>query len=92
VARIGRLYISQSTEHLALLLDAARKNDLDKLAMAAHALKSMSYNVGARGIAERAAAVEQSARIDRRIVTTNTAGALEAELVKVHAELAAYIS
>jgi HPt (histidine-containing phosphotransfer) domain-containing protein len=91
VTRIGRLYISQSTEQLALLFSAMREHDLDKLAMAAHALKSMSYNIGARGVAERAAAVEQSARVELCVVTTETAGALEAELAKVHAELAAHI-
>lgn len=60
--------------------------------MAAHALKSMSYNIGARGIAERAAAFEQSARVEQRMITPAAASALEAELAQVHAELARLIA
>jgi signal transduction histidine kinase/CheY-like chemotaxis protein/HPt (histidine-containing phosphotransfer) domain-containing protein len=92
VTRIGRLYLSQSTERVAELLDAVRDRDLDRLAMAAHALKSMSYNIGARGLAERAAAVEQSARVEQRMITAQSASALEAELAQVHAELARHIA
>nr|MCU0885783.1 ATP-binding protein [Beijerinckiaceae bacterium] len=92
VARIGRLYLSQSTERLGEMLDAVREQDLERLAMAAHALKSMSYNIGARGIAERAAAFEQSARVEQRMITPQAASALEAELAEVHAELTRQIA
>lgn len=92
VARIGRLYLSQSAERVSEVLDAVRSHDLERLAMAAHALKSMSYNIGARGIAERAAAFEQSARVEQRMITPQAASALEAELAQVHAELSRHIA
>jgi HPt (histidine-containing phosphotransfer) domain-containing protein len=92
VARIGRLYLSQSAERVSEVLDAVRNHDLERLAMAAHALKSMSYNIGARGIAERAAAFEQSARVEQRMITPAAASALEAELAQVHTELARLIA
>ena len=68
VDRITRLYETQSVERLAELRAALAAGDLDALGKAAHALKSMSFNVGARSVAERAAACERAARVDERLV------------------------
>jgi two-component system sensor histidine kinase BarA len=87
VARIAGLYRVQSAERVAELLDAVRAHDLERLAQAAHALKSMSYNIGARGIAEQAGAFEHAARIEARVVTPEEAASLERTLTRVHAEL-----
>jgi signal transduction histidine kinase/DNA-binding NarL/FixJ family response regulator len=68
VDRIINLYISQAAACLGDLAEAMRSNDLERFGQAAHALKSMSYNVGARGIAQMAGEFENAARIDKRIV------------------------
>lgn len=90
VARISRLYISESTDRVAEILEAVRDHDLNRLAAASHALKSMSYNIGAQGVARRAGDFEQSARSEGRMIEPQSASELEAELADVHAELARY--
>lgn len=87
VARIAHLYKMQSIERVAEVLEAARAHDLERLAAAAHALKSMSFNVGARGIAAKAGQIEHAARIESRAIATGEAEALGTELALVHAEL-----
>jgi two-component system sensor histidine kinase BarA len=68
VDRVTRLYETQSAEKLRDLHEAARSGDLERLGAAAHALKSMSFNVGARRVAERAAELERAARLEARAV------------------------
>jgi len=70
VDRVVRLYQTQAVEKLRELHEAARGGDLDRLGAAAHALKSMSFNVGARRVAERAADIERAARGDGRAATS----------------------
>jgi two-component system sensor histidine kinase BarA len=87
IARITRLYRLQSQDKLADIMAAVESRNLEALAAAAHALKSMSYNIGARGVAERAAAFEQGARISGDAGSPAAVADLEAELHAVHAEL-----
>jgi signal transduction histidine kinase len=62
VARVARLYCSTAPMRLAELRDAIGRADLKGAASAAHALKSMSMNIGARAVAESAAKIERHAR------------------------------
>jgi HPt (histidine-containing phosphotransfer) domain-containing protein len=57
------------------------------LSRAAHALKSMSYNVGARRFAGMAAQLEQDARVEGRVASADDIEALTTQLAKVRAEL-----
>ncbi|WP_342359552.1 hybrid sensor histidine kinase/response regulator [Terrarubrum flagellatum] len=67
VERISRLYRMHAPRHVADISAAVASGDLDAIARAAHALKSMSYNVGAVSVAEQAGALEKAARIEGRI-------------------------
>ena len=79
VDRITGLYRTQSVERIAELREALAAGDLDRLGRTAHALKSMSFNVGARAVAEQAADIERSARIDGRPVDTSALERLASE-------------
>jgi signal transduction histidine kinase/DNA-binding LytR/AlgR family response regulator len=69
VDRITGLYRTQSQARIVELRAAMEAGDLDRLGKAAHALKSMSYNVGAREVAEDAADIERIARMEARGLT-----------------------
>ena len=88
VDRVTRLYETQSAEKLRDLHEAARSGDLDRLGAAAHALKSMSFNVGARRVAERAAGLERAARIEVRPVAEGEIETLGADLSAALAAIA----
>jgi two-component system sensor histidine kinase BarA len=62
VARVARLYCATAPTHIAELREAAAAGDIRRSASAAHALKSMSLNIGARAMAASAARIEQNAR------------------------------
>ncbi|MFI5012909.1 MAG: response regulator [Hyphomicrobiales bacterium] len=87
VNRIIRLYCTESAERVVELAEAIRANSVDRLGRAAHALKSMSFNVGARGIAEKMAEIEQAARVEGRLASPEDVEALEAQLADVRAQL-----
>ena len=59
LVRVERLYRENAPKAYAAVIDAADDNDL---ARAAHALKSMSMSLGARRVAQTAAALESAAR------------------------------
>ncbi len=80
VARITRLYRLQSVERLADLREAAASGDLDRLARAAHALKSMSLNIGAKRVATIAGTLEREARMDETAPSPEAVAALNADL------------
>ncbi len=80
VARITRLYRLQSVERLADLREAASSGDLDRLARAAHALKSMSLNIGAKRVATIAGTFEREARMDGSAPSAEAVEALDADL------------
>lgn len=62
VARIETLYAANAPQKLVELRDALRAHDSDAAARGAHALKSMSLTVGARGVADVAGELEEAAR------------------------------
>jgi len=61
VARALELFRTHSKEAMLRLARAARARDPKEIASAAHALKSMSFNVGARPLGEACARVEREA-------------------------------
>lgn len=62
VDRVLALFQTHSKQAAVRLLKAMRAGDVDEIKSAAHALKSMSANVGARHLAKACAEVERSAR------------------------------
>ncbi len=60
--RALRLFEEHSRDGLRTLAATLKGGDKEQLAKAAHALKSMSVNVGARALGEACAAVEHAAR------------------------------
>jgi two-component system sensor histidine kinase BarA len=87
VARIARLYIDQSAFQVEAILEAVRAHDLEKLAAASHALKSMSANIGARAVADRAGRFEALSRIEGLSPGESEVSALAAELEAAHRAL-----
>lgn len=90
VERITTLYRSQSAVEIAALQAAVAAHDIEALGRAAHALKSMSYNVGARLLAEGAAGIERAARMEGRVVGEGEIAALSATHARTLEELAAW--
>jgi EAL domain-containing protein (putative c-di-GMP-specific phosphodiesterase class I)/signal transduction histidine kinase/DNA-binding NarL/FixJ family response regulator len=64
VQRVFSLYLEHAPIALQRLVDAAHAGEANACAAAAHALKSMSYNIGAKRVAELAAAVETAGKTD----------------------------
>lgn len=62
LARMVRLFIERSPAPLAEIEQTAGANDAAALAAALHALKSMSWNIGAERLARRLETLEQAAR------------------------------
>ena len=62
--RIAELYRVKSLEEADRLAEATRAGDGDRIARCAHALKSMSANLGARRLAAVASEIERAARED----------------------------
>jgi EAL domain-containing protein (putative c-di-GMP-specific phosphodiesterase class I)/HPt (histidine-containing phosphotransfer) domain-containing protein len=62
VERVCGLYLEHAVRTHVELEAALASEDLEAIGRAAHALKSMSYNIGARVVAEACAAIEQAAR------------------------------
>jgi HPt (histidine-containing phosphotransfer) domain-containing protein len=87
VDRIIDLYASQSSACLRDLAEALKNNNLDQFGRAAHALKSMSYNVGARRIAQLAGEFENAARIENRIVAPTELETLGLQMIETSAAL-----
>ncbi len=65
VERVHGLYRDNAPDCLARLADAVAADSSDAASQAAHALKSMSYNVGARRVSELASQIEAGAREGR---------------------------
>ena len=63
VERVRRLYRDHAPACVATLGEAAAAGDAAEVARAAHALKSMSLNIGARAVADLAARIEVAARV-----------------------------
>jgi EAL domain-containing protein (putative c-di-GMP-specific phosphodiesterase class I)/signal transduction histidine kinase/CheY-like chemotaxis protein len=80
VARVRRLYRENAPAAVKAVIKAATDGDADAVAKAAHALKSMSLNMGARVVAESAARLEVQAR-DLRVVNVDQAQMLHRQLL-----------
>ena len=80
VARVRRLYRENAPEAVKQLIAACVAGDVDGAARAAHALKSMSLNMGARVVAETAARLEAQAR-DLSVVNVDQAQVLHRQLL-----------
>ncbi len=68
VTRVVGLYRSHAPEAVSRMAAACRAGDIADLTAAAHALKSMSLNLGAQAVATVAGAVEKAAREEGRSV------------------------
>jgi two-component system sensor histidine kinase BarA len=62
--RALKLFQEYSRDAMLKLIKSRNTDDKKEIASAAHALKSMSVNVGARGLADRCSAVENQANAD----------------------------
>ena len=62
VSRVYGLYRENAPDSVVKLMDAASQGDAEGCAKAAHALKSMSFNIGATAVAELAEDIETAAR------------------------------
>ena len=80
VVRVTSLYREHAPKALADIEAAHAAQDSDALGRAAHALKSMSYNVGAKRVAALSAALEKQAR------ENSSAGGIE-EIANLHAAI-----
>ncbi|MGL4813366.1 MAG: response regulator [Beijerinckiaceae bacterium] len=67
VARITQLFIENAARTLAQLKQAVAQGDHDATGRNAHALKSMSANIGAQHIAYMASQIESMARQDKAL-------------------------
>ncbi|CAM3260924.1 EAL domain-containing protein [Asticcacaulis taihuensis] len=71
VRRVVGLYRSHAPEAATTLLAAHAEGDDDRLARAAHALKSMSLNIGAKTVAGVAAGIERAIRVEHRAIASD---------------------
>jgi two-component system sensor histidine kinase BarA len=69
VERVARLYREHAPMRIAELRDAIEQSQFKSVASVAHALKSMSLNIGAQAVAQAAAKLEREANNDRERVT-----------------------
>ena len=69
------------------LAERAAANDAEAVTQAAHALKSMSVNIGASRLVTRLARIEREARRDAMLPGAEEVAALEALLVETIAAL-----
>ncbi|ESQ91255.1 hypothetical protein ABAC460_06735 [Asticcacaulis sp. AC460] len=87
VRKVVGLYTKHAPDCIARLLAARASGSDEDLASAAHALKSMSLNLGARAVAEASAVIERAIREEGRKVTveeiSNVRALLEATLVRL---------
>ncbi|MFT4074508.1 MAG: EAL domain-containing protein [Asticcacaulis sp.] len=71
VRRVVGLYHSHAPEAAASMQAAHAEGDEDRLARAAHALKSMSLNIGAKTVAGAAAGIERAIRVEHRAIAAD---------------------
>jgi EAL domain-containing protein (putative c-di-GMP-specific phosphodiesterase class I)/signal transduction histidine kinase/CheY-like chemotaxis protein len=80
VDRIRRLYRENAPNAVKALIAACTAGDSEAAARAAHALKSMSLNMGARVVAESCARIEAQAR-DLQVVNVDQAQIVHRQLL-----------
>jgi two-component system sensor histidine kinase BarA len=86
--RIAELYRVKSLEEADRLAEATRAGDVDRIAACAHALKSMSANLGAKRLAAAAAEMERAAREDVAPPGAESFEAVAGLLHQTHREIA----
>ncbi len=87
--RIAELYRVKSLEEADRLAEATRAGDVDRIAACAHALKSMSANLGAKRLAASAAEMERAAREDQTPPGAEQIAEVSGLLLQTHREIAA---
>jgi EAL domain-containing protein (putative c-di-GMP-specific phosphodiesterase class I)/signal transduction histidine kinase/CheY-like chemotaxis protein len=80
VERVRKLYRDNAPAAVKAVIEASTSRDYEAVARAAHALKSMSLNMGARLVAETAARLEAQAR-DLKVVNVDQAQILHRQLL-----------
>ena len=80
--RVLGLYAEHAPEAIAQIRSAAQAGDAAACARAAHALKSMSYNVGARPMAALAAEIEGLGKLQARVPDDRMLGSLDSTLAR----------
>ena len=80
VERVRRLYRENAPAAVKAVIDASTARDCEATARAAHALKSMSLNMGARLVAETASRLEAQAR-ELKVVNIDQAQILHRQLL-----------
>ncbi len=80
VERVRRLYRDNAPAAVKALIEAATNRDCEATVQAAHALKSMSSNMGARLVAETAGRLEAQAR-DLKVVNVDQVQVLHRQLL-----------
>ncbi len=80
VDRVRRLYRENAPEAVRAVIDGSVNRDWEAVASAAHALKSMSLNMGARVVAETASRIEAQAR-ELQVVNVDQAQILHRQLL-----------
>ena len=90
-ARVLGLYAEHAPQAVTQIRAATQAGDAGECARAAHALKSMSYNIGARPIAALAAEIEALGKVQKRVahdaLLSGLDQALARTLAAIHAEL-----
>jgi len=89
VARVRRLYRENAPAAVKAVIEASTNRDCEAVARAAHALKSMSLNMGARLVADTAARLEAQAR-DLKLVNVDQAQILHRQLLATFDVLEGY--
>lgn len=88
VTRVTDLYREHAPTSLDDIRNGFEAGDPEGIGKAAHALKSMSYNAGARRVAAAASAMEQTARADRKMPDSADVARLEMLVEEACTELA----
>jgi CheY-like chemotaxis protein len=83
------LYIKTGTDHLKALNDALSKNDMEKVTMAAHSMKSSSNNMGALRLGNLLEDIEGASRRGDRNAVIALVGLLQKEFSSACDELRA---
>src|SRR5262249_57435507 len=71
VRKVFSLYVQHAPAALERISRSAASGRTDECSDAAHALKSMSLNIGAKRVTELALAIETAARIHHRVPAGN---------------------
>ena len=89
--RVAGLFETESRRRLAELQEAVATENATRLAAAAHALRSISLNVGAVTLARSLSACENNAREHGALITPDEALRLAGDVDGVNRELAAFL-